>query len=295
MKRLAKRAYESIPLKREIFTVAKRFIRPGERIYRHLHFQGDFLLAVDEEHVFKIRHYGYEIENTLFWGGLEGGWEAFALSVWMKLSKDAKTIIDVGANTGIYSLVAKCINAEARVVAIEPIERVFRRLSANVELNSYDIECIMIALSDRDGEETIFDEPGEHTYSASFHREIFGSPNIVGVMIPIRKFETLATELGMREVDLIKLDVEGHEPQVLAGFGRILETTRASFLIEVLTDEIGEKVRTKLGSHGYRFFFLDEKNKALQPVERLTRRLTYNYVAVHKSRLGLIKNNQISI
>ena len=71
-----------------------------------------------------MRHYGFQLENEIFWSGLTNGWEKISTRLWIELSKNSKVIFDIGANTGIYSLVSKSINPTSQVFAFEPVKRV---------------------------------------------------------------------------------------------------------------------------------------------------------------------------
>src|ERR1035438_2683649 len=102
MKKILKSIFDAIPFKKQFFGIIKIF-KPGPSIYKHLHFKGIIKVRVDDNHAFKMHHYGFQIENELFWNGLTGGWEKVSLGLWVKLSKNADVIIDVGANTGIRS------------------------------------------------------------------------------------------------------------------------------------------------------------------------------------------------
>ena len=53
-----------------------------------------------------MNHFGLELENELFWAGLEGGWEKTSMSLWIKLVKASVVVLDIGANTGLNALVA---------------------------------------------------------------------------------------------------------------------------------------------------------------------------------------------
>ena len=106
MKKLLKHTYDAVPLKKELFTLMKRFWVPSESVYRHLHFKGVFKVQIDSSHSFFIQHHGYQIENEIFWGGLEHGHENLSISLWAKLARQANVIFDIGANTGVYSLIA---------------------------------------------------------------------------------------------------------------------------------------------------------------------------------------------
>jgi hypothetical protein len=60
-------------------------------------------------------------------------------------------------------------------------------------------------------------------------------------------------------VDLLKIDVETHEPEVLAGMEEYLPSMLLSLLIEILTDEIGAKVERLLRGKGYCYYAVDEE------------------------------------
>lgn len=278
MRNLAKQIYAAAPLKREVFTALKKVWKPGEHIYRHLHFTGDFTVSVDSEHSFKVRHFGYEVENTLFWEGLLGGWESTALRVWTQLARESKVIFDIGANTGIYSLIAKAVNENSDVYALEPVNRVYEKLVLNNGLNGFNIKCIDVAASDEDGVAEIYDFPGDHTYSTTFHREIFSDDRLVPVEVKVKRLDTLINERRIERLDLIKIDVEGHEPLVLEGLGEYLSKFSPTMFIEILTDKVGAKVESILKGNGYRYFYLDEQKSAIREVLQLTRRESYNYL-----------------
>lgn len=67
MKSDLKQFYNIVPLKKQLFSYLKHFYSPSESVYKHLHFKGDFDVLIDEEHSFKLRHYGFQIENEIFW------------------------------------------------------------------------------------------------------------------------------------------------------------------------------------------------------------------------------------
>ena len=94
-------------------------------------------------------------------------WEPVTLHYWIELAKRSDNLLDVGANTGSFSLIAKTANPSAKVVAFEPIEDTFRLLKTNIELNKYDIIAEQIALSDKTGKAEILIFPGEIDYMAS--------------------------------------------------------------------------------------------------------------------------------
>ena len=278
MKNLAKKVYSKLPFKKQVFSLAKRIVVPSERVFRHLHFTGDFRVHVGRGRSFRIHHYGYEIENTLFWKGIDGGWESLALTIWATLCERSNIIFDVGANTGVYSLIAKAVNPHAKVCALEPVARVYEKLVANCRLNGYDVVCLEVAASDENGTATVYDASGDNPYSSTFHRDIFSDAEMVPSEVVVKRLATVLDEVGLNSIDLMKIDVEGHEPEVLSGLDDRLETVRPIMLIEVLTDEIGRRVVGILNDKAYRFFYIDERENKLVETE-VTRRESYNYLA----------------
>ncbi len=289
MKTLLKKIYNQLPLKREIFTVIKSVVTPSERIYKHLHFRGDINVQVDESHSFKMRHYGFEVENTVFWVGLTGGWEKLSLSIWVKLAHNSDVIFDIGANTGIYSLVAKSLNPKAQTFAFEPVKRVFEKLEFNNQLNGYDINCYESAASDSDGTATIFDTPTEHVYSVTVGKNLNTSDtSVIPTTIKTIRLDTLIEKLKIPKVDLIKIDVETHEAEVLKGLGKYLEKFKPTMLVEILNDTVGQNVEAIVSGKGYVYFNLDEKLGTIRRVEHITKSDYYNYLLCNEEVAKLI-------
>src|SRR5690554_1839034 len=112
MKKTLKKLYKLLPFKKQFYRFIKLFGTPKKGIYQHLHFVGNINVKTDKDKSFKIRHYGYEVENEIFWNGLFGGWEKVSLSIWAELCENSEVIFDIGANTGVYALIAKTIRSE---------------------------------------------------------------------------------------------------------------------------------------------------------------------------------------
>ena len=84
--------------------------------------------------------YGDQIGWWLYLKGLEY-WEAETLPVFCNWAEKSKIILDIGANTGVYSLVASAINPKCQVTAFEPVPVVYKKLAGNIELNSFEDRC----------------------------------------------------------------------------------------------------------------------------------------------------------
>src|SRR5271169_2863387 len=151
IRRLIKQVYARVPCKQPVLEILRRTVRLPKNLTGHLHFRGPFTVEIDDSHRFRLEHWGYMVENDLFWNGFGNGYEGTSLLVWSRLAPHAQTIVDVGANTGVYALAARCLNPTATVVALEPVVRVFRRLQRNVELNGGKVAAENLAASDTTG------------------------------------------------------------------------------------------------------------------------------------------------
>jgi FkbM family methyltransferase len=258
VRKIARKIYRAIPFKQPLFELLRRHVPLPERVYRHLSFTGVIETEV-EGASFRMRHFGYVIENELFWSGIYGSWEGASLRVWVKAARQAGVILDVGANTGLYALAAKAVAPDAEVTAFEPVERIRSKLRANVELNGFDIRVDASAVSDRDGEGVLLDTVEEHEISATLDPagETRSGRARSRVTVPLARLDTLVARGVVGAPDLLKIDVEGHEPAVLLGMVEQLRRKRPSLLIEVLTAEAAAQVDAIVRPLGYVVHRLD--------------------------------------
>ncbi|MCS6821900.1 MAG: FkbM family methyltransferase [Microscillaceae bacterium] len=261
MKKLIKKLYALIPFKSSIFSILRIVWKPKKSIFQHLHFKGVFTVCINKQKKFKINHFGFQIENEIFWRGLGAGWEKESLKVWIKLCEEAQVIIDIGANTGVYALVAKTINPRASVYAFEPHPMFFECLQKNIRLNNFDIKAFNKAVSDSNRKIEIDD------YAAAAK----------SILVDCQTLDTFVQENNLSKIDLMKIDVETHEPQVLAGFSNYLTQFKPTMLIEILNQEIAEKVNNFVRELGYLYFNINEKTGLIQTA-KIEQRDFYNYL-----------------
>lgn len=277
MKQFFKLLRKYLPFKKQIYTLIKVFFRPPRKIYQHLYFNGLISVKVDTKTFFKLYHYGFQVENEIFWEGLFNGWERDSLKIWNLFAKDAKVICDVGANTGVYALLAKSVNPQARVIAFEPVQRVYEKLLYNIELNSYNIETTTYALSNYNGKASIHDTRSEHTYSVTVNKKLQDdSVSTLTTEIDVIRFDTYCEQNHIKKVDLIKIDVETHEPEVIEGYGTLLHQHRPIVLIEILNGDIGSRVMKQFSTLNYAYYSIQE-NGIIEKTNILTRKKYWNY------------------
>lgn len=264
MKRLIKALLAPFRRHPGLFRSIRLVCRPGPGVYRHLYFFGDFDVNVTKTASFRFRHFGLEGENELFWNVYGSGYEATSLRLWAELSQRAQFIADVGANTGIYALAAGAINPAAQIVALEPVPRIFDKLIANLSLNNFKITPMKFAASDTDGEAVMFDTATEHSYSASLNANMLPDTETFQTTVPTVRLDTLFDQIAFPRVDLLKIDVEKHEPNVLRGMKNRLLRDKPTLLIEILNDELGRAVSELLQGLDY-FFFAIHEGEGLEP------------------------------
>ncbi|MEW5926302.1 MAG: FkbM family methyltransferase [Gemmatimonadota bacterium] len=145
------------------------------------------------------------------------------------------TFVDVGANVGYFSLLAASLVGErGRVYALEPSPYAYARIAATLRTNRMpQAEAFQMGLSDAPGELTLYLPPA----AANFHSPTMSaSSGGEPVSVPVRRMDDVLDEWGVETVDLVKVDVEGHEPRVFEGASRVLATGRIRAVLVEFND-----------------------------------------------------------
>lgn len=216
------------------------------------------------------------METKFFRYGLYGSWERHSLRIWAHLCAGAHEILDVGANTGVYSLLARKNNPSANIVALEPIPANADVLQANVDANAAGIVVERVAMSDHDGEAVMHMLKDQLNYMTSvnadryaLHPEVVGQSTVVPINVPIATWATLKSRHGLKGPDLIKIDVEGHEVAVMRSLQTHVAERRPTILIEVIGDGNATSLNDMLRELEYSFFAIDETGRSAKLVESL--------------------------
>ena len=130
--------------------------------------------------------------------------------------------VDVGANCGLYTLIA--CHAGVPALAIEPNDLNFRRLQENLVHNRYEkAEALNVALGDQKGKCLLYGG-GE---GASLLKNWGGMASTYAREVDVETLDGLLSNRAEAERVLIKVDVEGHELAVLAGARALLARSKA--------------------------------------------------------------------
>lgn len=277
----------------ELYSVLKKVVKLPSSIYQHLHFNGVFKIKISSQKKIKIYHHGGIEENEIFWCGLKEGWEKKSIALWIELAKDAQTVLDVGANTGLYALVAQAMNSEAEVHTFEPVPSVFKILKKNVELNDFPILNHEVALSDYNGKAKVYlPENKDFVYSVTVNKNRLNEKTLAKELtITTKTLKSFIDDNNIKSIDLMKIDVETHEPEVLIGMGEYLKKFKPTMIIEVLDNEIAEKLNHILGELDYLYFNIDDANNSVRQTFKITKSDYWNFLICNEyvaQKLNLI-------
>jgi FkbM family methyltransferase len=142
-----------------------------------------------------------------------------------RLCKDSRTFIDVGAHIG--SIISEVSHhcPTVKIVAIEAMPDKVGRLRRKFP----KVECHGCAVSDTEGEATFFVNTAKSGYSSLGRPANPDGSNVTEIRVPLRTLDGL---ISSREVDLIKIDVEGAELGVLRGGERLIGENRPLIMFE---------------------------------------------------------------
>lgn len=158
---------------------------------------------------------------------------------------------DVGANIGVYTLLAADIIGNKNTVAVEPHPPTADRLRDNAARSGVDPHVLELALSTSAGEGFLSvptDEAGV----------LFGRIDASGrVPVRLERGDTLVNRGEVPGPTVIKADVEGTEVDVLRSYGNYLQDVRTVY---VETHRNGDKLRTLLYDRGFSVDTIHERD-----------------------------------
>lgn len=208
--------------------------------------------------------------------------EPYSLRVWMELCRHARGILDIGSHVGLYGLAAARANPAAKITAFEAVDYIYARLMINITANGLQgrIKAHNFGVSDRQGWTVINLYLGPQMMSKG--ASIDDKPDKTATKKWLQT-DTIDAVCADDQVDLIKIDVEGHEAMALAGAAQTLEATKPTVLCEILRRDVGEGEVFRIFERlGYDCYMIREEEERLEPVA--------DYRTVNDSRGGEDRN-----
>ena len=191
----------------------------------------------------------------------------------LPLLRPGDLVVDVGANFGLWSLLAA--RRGCTVLAVEPVPPTRALLARNAARNRLAdrIEIAAVAVSDVPGMIEIAVPHGE-SGQASVNADPSDSLERHAVTAT-----TLDALVGAREVRFVKIDVEGHELAVLRGAERLLRGGLVEYVLLELSSAVLERGGRSSGElidlledAGYSFVRFVRANEGLWPRRSYGRR-----------------------
>lgn len=172
------------------------------------------------------------------------GWVLYNWA-WQYLPQPGDIVIDVGAGIGEEAVVfSHLVGAAGRVISIEAHPETFGALQETVRLSGLtNVTCVNCAISDADGHLFI------STTQQNLGNSVIGQSS--GLKVPARSLDSLTEELGIEEVALLKMNIEGAERMAVRGMKRLAPNVRYGTISchDFLAERMGgsEEFRVKEG------------------------------------------------
>jgi FkbM family methyltransferase len=198
--------------------------------------------------------------------------ESNEIEVFLELLKTHDTILDIGANVGLYSCLAASYGKHT--IAFEPSSRNLQFLYRNLWDNKFrEVEVFPLGLAGQCGLGRIYGYGG----IASFVPGWAQAREAQSCLVPLTTLDTIVAGRFQGKKLLIKMDVEGFELDVLAGAAKTLDLSpKPTWLIEILLrdDVLPDGMNKKYSEafeifwrHGYRCRMLDAARSSVGPAD----------------------------
>lgn len=172
-----------------------------------------------------------------------GSYESNKVRLFQKYIKEKMVIYDIGAHVGYFSLIAATIAKKGQVISFEPNLRNIEYLKRHIEINRCSNVVIKdIAVSDNNG--TTFFNIGKSSFLGKISKE--GNIKVV-----TRSIDSMVESGEIPSPNFIKIDVEGHEMNVLKGSYNTLRIFKPMISLDTHGNDLKNKCITFLSSYGY--------------------------------------------
>lgn len=199
----------------------------------------------------------------------------------LKVIEEDSIFIDVGANIGIYSLLAASKIKSGKVYAFEPVNKVILNFKENIRLNNFGSKVSVFnkVISEKSGKEPyVFEKVSEISAIGSGKT---GNHSLVKSM----SLDDFISKEKIKNIDFLKIDVEGAEMKVLSGARRLLSEGWIKYLLlevnkkSVRYGYVPSDLVNYLNKFGYKTFKFTEKG--LRVIKEIKENVdTFNLLAL---------------
>ncbi|MCV2489278.1 FkbM family methyltransferase [Geodermatophilus sp. YIM 151500] len=223
----------------------------------------------------RFRAVDSQVLGQLYWSG-EQGWEPELLPWWRRSCRNARSVLELGANVGYFSVQGGLAAPDVRYVAVEPHPLSAAVCREHLALNDVgSVEVVEAAAvadpavssvrlqvpADQQSTPTVAFLAGDTELPAEMARDVGAALDVTAV--DVRRL--------LDGVDVVKLDVEGQEHALLGAAREHLREQRVTVFVEVLpgTARLRALIADLCTTDGYRCYALSRRGPVQLTPDRL--------------------------
>lgn len=183
--------------------------------------------------------------------------------------RQAKVILDIGANIGNSSLFFASQNTSSKILSFEPHPGTYQRALENFRLNSFsNITLYNIGLGEEKAMLKLYEV---NDNNPGMNRIVNKELEMPYKTVKVEKLDDFLSVNKVHKVDFIKIDVEGYEYSVLKGGEILIKNNHPLLFIELDDDNLKENDKSAKGlvellvSFGYKDFFRADTQERVSP------------------------------
>jgi FkbM family methyltransferase len=180
--------------------------------------------------------------------------------------RDNGTIVDIGANAGVFAVWAAKRFPQGRVIALEPAAEMFGYLRRNLDASgASNVVAANLACAGRTGQVTLYTR-GEHGLNSLYQKDVYGSAFAPLAAVEAVSLDELFARFSVERCELLKLDCEGAEYEILMGASPATLGRIRSIALEYhlgMNEHSPQELAAFLDRHGFRVTVgaaIDEEN-----------------------------------
>jgi FkbM family methyltransferase len=224
-----------------------------------------------------------KIKHSLTKDSNENPLENELLILHLFLDKNS-TIIDVGANNGLYCYYFQEVINCKKIIAFEPIPSLFKKL--NIWFNNIDF--FPYAISDINSITTLnipyINDIKYETRAKLNSIKEKGETKVKKIQIETKTIDSIFLN-KKNKIDFIKIDIEGHELSAIRGASELLKRDNPILMIEIEARHHlinFNSIISEINSIGYECFFFNKTEKELMPFSNFNLEIHQNLNSLEK-------------
>lgn len=241
-----------------------------------------------------------QTDFVAFWVYWKGLYTYEYTAIFEKIIGKVNGFVDIGSNGGLYSLIAAKKSENIKILAFDPSNAANYFVNENIRINGFSdkIRFFKIAMSDKTETLDFFEVKNRKypylKYNLGGSSSLINHPKLFNqISVQAYSFDSFLAENPEHnfEIDFIKIDAEGAEPNIIRGMKKTIEKYKPIIVCEILMDNVGGEIEKLFTDLGYRFFL--NRGKDLIPVKQILKNESddeiYNYFLVHPSKLRFVE------